>query len=703
MKPTQFITSLICFALWQTAAAPATKYWDIDGATPGAGGATPAGTWNTGTTANWTTSSTGSTAGTTWASGDDAVFSAGTDATGAFTNVLDNTASPPVQNAGNLTVEEGTVTIAGDPGILLNIGGGVAGKGIINVAAGASATISAELDSLYGTLGDNNGQLTKTGPGTLTLSAVNNHTGTNLIAEGVLIAENAFALGATTPTIVSNGAALQMSTTSMSEPVILNGSGITNGGALRGHTASASWTGGATLGSDARINAAGGTWTWTAAVIITNGLNNADLYFGGTGTSIRLNINVDYPAAPGFRRPCIDVGDGVIYKDGSVELRFENSNIAREVRFNEGHIMARCGPGTNFCYRAVVPGFFWCTEGVFWSSGDYVPATIYVGPNAGQFRNGANGPSQEWDHPIVLAAGANPVFRPQSFTDAYIICNGLISGLGGLSKFNDTGTLFLRSNNTYYGDTTIRGGALTLGASGSISNSAVIDVWTNGVFNVTSNAGGFVLQPAQTLKGNGTVLGNVNAKGTISPGASLGSLTNEGSLTLGGSLLIEVDKSLSPGSSNDLITVSGSLTHSGGGSLTVVNLGPALATNDSFQIFNKAVSGGQTITVTGASATWTNKLAVDGSIGVLTVTAAPPPVPATNLTIQAAGPTSFNLGGMGGPSSLYDVYASTNVALPMSSWWKIGTTNSSGGGAIQFLDAQATNAQRFYRFGQPSP
>jgi len=76
-------------------------------------------------------------------------------------------------------------------------------------------------------------------------------------------------------------------------------------------------------------------------------------------------------------------------------------------------------------------------------------------------------------------------------------------------------------------------------------------------------------------------------------------------------------------------------------------------------------------------------------------------VPATNLIIRAVSPTSFSLGGQGGASSAYSVYASTNVTLPMTSWWKIGTTNSNVSGAIQFFDPQATNAQRFYRFGQP--
>jgi hypothetical protein len=55
---------------------------------------------------------------------------------------------------------------------------------------------------------------------------------------------------------------------------------------------------------------------------------------------------------------------------------------------------------------------------------------------------------------------------------------------------------------------------------------------------------------------------------------------------------------------------------------------------------------------------------------------------------------------LGAANSAYGVYASTNVTTPMTNWWLIGITNSNGGGVIQFFDAQATNAQRFYRFGQ---
>jgi len=477
-----FLTLLTGIAWGGLSAHAASRYWDTTGPTPGAGAA-PSGTWDS--DSFWSADAAGSTATGAWSDGNTAIFSAGSDGTDAFTVTVNGTVNPS-----GITFEEGLATISGGTINITN-------SDDFPLIAETNATISSYLSG---------GGFKKTGPGTVTLGADNytgGQSGINTVAEGILAVTSANALGdLLTPTIVSNGASVEVTTTvALGEPVILHGIGVSNRGALYGYVggsgaSTGARTGGAIIGSDSRINhygTSGTWWNWTTKVIVTNGLNSADLYLGGTGNTLRLNINADYDGLPGYRRPCIDIGDGVLYKDGSVELRLENANIAKEVRFNEGHILSRCGPGTNFCYRAVVPGFFYCTEGAFWTSGEYVPATIYVGPNAGQFRNGTGGPSQHWQHPIVLEADANPVFRPQSFVDAYIMCDGVISGLGGLSKFSDTGTLYLNANNTYSGNTTIRGGFLTLGANGSIANSAVIDVWTNGTFNVSSNAGGFTL------------------------------------------------------------------------------------------------------------------------------------------------------------------------------------------------------------------
>jgi len=86
----------------------AMKFWDTNGFLSGAGGATPAGTWNTGGVANWATNTWGIGFTTTWAAGDDAVFSAGTGATGIFIVTVSGTNS-----VHNITVEEGTPTLTG--------------------------------------------------------------------------------------------------------------------------------------------------------------------------------------------------------------------------------------------------------------------------------------------------------------------------------------------------------------------------------------------------------------------------------------------------------------------------------------------------------------------------------------------------------------------------------------------------------------
>lgn len=92
--------------LFQTQTAHAGDfYWDIDGDTAGAGGATPSGNWDD---ANWSFTAAGDVAGESLLDGDTPVFAAGTDATGAYTVNLAGTYTIP-----GLKVEEGTPTVSG--------------------------------------------------------------------------------------------------------------------------------------------------------------------------------------------------------------------------------------------------------------------------------------------------------------------------------------------------------------------------------------------------------------------------------------------------------------------------------------------------------------------------------------------------------------------------------------------------------------
>ena len=54
-------------------------------------------------------------------------------------------------------------------------------------------------------------------------------------------------------------------------------------------------------------------------------------------------------------------------------------------------------------------------------------------------------------------------------------------------------------------------GTLGLSGSGSNSNTGIIFIFSNAVFDV-SGTGGFVLGTKQTLAGNGAVVGNVGVR-----------------------------------------------------------------------------------------------------------------------------------------------------------------------------------------------
>src|SRR6185503_18320566 len=115
--------------LLATLPARAQLYWDANGVTAGAG-VMPAGIW--GTDAFWSADPLGLLAPGAWVPGSTAVFSAGSDATGAFTVTVSGT-----QTAGGMVIDEGTVTIAGGA---VSIGGGP-----VTVNAGATLSTDSSL------------------------------------------------------------------------------------------------------------------------------------------------------------------------------------------------------------------------------------------------------------------------------------------------------------------------------------------------------------------------------------------------------------------------------------------------------------------------------------------------------------------------------------------------------------------------------
>ena len=171
--------SAVCPSFAQTS-----LYWDLNGNTTGAG-TTPNGTWN-GTTKNWSQVSGGNNTVDVWQSGFAAVFSAGTDATGAYTVTVSGTRS-----AASITIQDGTPTFTGGT---LNFSG-----------ASPTLTINSGRTLNWGSTGltSATSTLNKAGTGTLNFTQNLNFAGTANFAGGTLQLTSA-ALTLTTLNITGN-------------------------------------------------------------------------------------------------------------------------------------------------------------------------------------------------------------------------------------------------------------------------------------------------------------------------------------------------------------------------------------------------------------------------------------------------------------------------------------------------------------------
>lgn len=217
--------------------------------------------------------------------------------------------------------------------------------------------------------------------------------------------------------------------------------------------------------------------------------------------------------------------------------------------------------------------------------------------------------------------------------------------------------LTLSGNNTYTGGTVASNG--TLNVAGTIGGAGAVRVLAGAV-----------------LTGNGSISGPVTISGTLSPGNSVGAMRIANTLTLnaGSQTLLELN---SAAGANDSVR---NLTHVNyGGTLTVTNIGGSLVAGNSFMLFSAMSRGGNFSSLSlpplAAGLIWTNKLAVDGSIAVVSLLSQPQishvSISGLNLVISGVG---------GNPNGSYLIVTSTNLTLPINLWLPLVTNafNSSG-------------------------
>jgi len=177
-----------------TGQAQTTLYWDLNVDAAGTGSSTPSATWSTsGADKNWSTSPAGTSGGgQKWTDGSFAVFSAGTDATGAYAVTVSGT-----RNVAGITVDDGTPTFSGGT---LNFNG-FSSVFTVGTSAGLplTATVSSNITATSG--------LTKSGLGTLVFDiTAKSYSGTTTVSAGTLQLNASNLINDASAVAVSSGA-----------------------------------------------------------------------------------------------------------------------------------------------------------------------------------------------------------------------------------------------------------------------------------------------------------------------------------------------------------------------------------------------------------------------------------------------------------------------------------------------------------------
>jgi autotransporter-associated beta strand protein len=415
-----------------------------------------------------------------------------------------------------------------------------------------------------------------------------------------------------------------------------------NSGSVR-FAVSNSFAGGVTVGSS---TVSGGI------VDLRNsyGLGNSSKTITITRSELQLRGNLDIPAPITFSI----AGDTTVADPGSGLMPIRSVS---DTNIIEGGINVNAGTGTG-----------------------------EIGCDSGQLTINGNVQLITTSRPLYLS-GANGVG----------IINGTVSDASGGAALGLTkrgnGTWLLNGPAAYTGDTVINGGTLGLGAGSTELASASIQLASNAVFDVRALFLGQTLGGPQTLKGNGTVLGDVRVYGTISPasntGTGIGALAVSGALTLSSKTVMEINRGASPNADR---IAGGSIAL--GGTLSVTNLGAALQAGDSFNLFDGPLSYFFVHTNLPALAStnlfWDASLLNSqgiirvGSTGPVQPTILPPSVSGTNFVLQVQSQVGSN----------YVVEAT--LKLGPASWTGIQT--NPGGGVLTFtIPITPATPKRFFR------
>jgi autotransporter-associated beta strand protein len=421
-----------------------------------------AGTGNWSSPANWTNNQAPT------GNGDDLVFPAGITVLNTSNDLVNATFNSitisgsgyslggnPITLGNPATLGSGSINVSGNMGaetisLQMDLASAGGSEQVFTVNSGSALTLSGKLS------GSTGAQLTKEGTGQLILTNDNSaFTGAVLLDNnaGIVNIQTATALGkGSASTTVLPGSQLQIQNVAgpINEPLVLNGQGPDNNGALTNIAGTNTWAANITLDSNTWIGTTAGTLNITGSI--------GDL---GAGHSLAKvgSGQLILTSADSYRgTTTITLGTLTIENGGALGMTDGTSATATFVQTN-----AALGSGTLQLLDPTSVGFT-------------VPNAMLVLDDSGFAGGGAlenvNG-NNTWTGPIILGStnnnttvtigvdtqGAPPV--PTSLTLSGVVSNAPGNGVANNLVKTGGGRLILTSANTYTGATDIRRGIVT--------------------------------------------------------------------------------------------------------------------------------------------------------------------------------------------------------------------------------------------------
>lgn len=432
---------------------------------------------------------------------------------GTLTLAADNTYT------GTTTINGSTLQLTGDTSHMTG-----------NVANGGALIFGQSANSSYSGTISGNGSVTQSGTGTLTLTGAQTYTGATAIGTGATLALSGSGSVAQSAGVTANGTFDISGTTGGSSVKSLSGIGSVNLGGQTLTLTNANGVFAGVISGTGGLTLAGGTET----------LTNINTY---TGTTLIDNGAVLVLTSANN----IALGNVVDY--GTLEVSGSVGNLSGSGTVSVGTAGLSLA-GTNGTFAGVIAGVggLTLTSGTQTLTGTstYTGATtVAAGSTLALAGTGSIAQSSAvLDNGVLDISGTAGGSQIANLSGSGAVSigtqrltvggsdsttfAGTIAGTGSFVK-QGTGTLILNGNSAAFtGTTEVAGGLLEVGDIGTPS--AML-------------GGNVAVDTLGTLRGHGTVAGDVTNNGTVMPGGSIGTLTVAGNYAQGGTGALSIEVS----------------------------------------------------------------------------------------------------------------------------------------------------------------